>query len=198
MNQFSIIALVFLIIGIVHDYKRDPGQNRKAKVFHALCLGLICTMYANTIGAVIVFLKHLDRTYHKYSVAVGLVPGSLHFLIYLLDLILAIVVLFTALQMIKRSRKAKTLFLYFFPFLALIEVFNFYRGWLSGGEEIGLNHAVILFMGLVIYGSIAVALSIIYNSTFMNIFFDTPLKNQNVPASLILAPDSDSGMERPA
>ena len=80
-------------------------------------------------------------------------------------------VLILAFLMAKRHLKARQLFFYFLPVLALSEVFSFYRGWLSVEDGLELHPGLIFLIAFVIYGGITTAILLIYNSKFMKDFF---------------------------
>ena len=189
MKFFTFITLVFVTVGLFYDYKRDQGHHKKAKLFHSVCITLICVTYANTAGAILNFFRNIDGKYQKFSTAVGIVPGSMHFVIYLCHLMLAGAVFISAIQMINRNQKARMRLLYCLPFLALIESFSFYRGWLSGGEETEINDALILLMGLFLYSIPTIGIVSIYNSLFMKSFFEPLITQVNLshPNDSILA-----------
>ena len=185
MNGFRVIALLILAIGLAYNYKQDSGMHQKAKVYQAICLGVIGFAYSGTFGYIAWLVSHLAEAQQKFGVAVGYIPGPLHWLFYLLHLGLSLLALLTAYRMINRTEAARKRLLVLLPFLAFAETFNFYRSWLSGGAEVPLMHALGALLGLFINAGLATALLFIYRSKFMKAFFGSSLVS--APASGELA-----------
>ncbi len=176
MKLFNIFVFVILAIGLTRDYNRDKGQNSKAKIFHAIILAIICASYAGSFGILGSVIRNFDEIQQKYSVPIGIVPGQVHFLFYMAHLALSLVILILAIQMISRKEKALKLFLRLLPFLALLEIFSFYRGWIVDGDDMGVKHGIIILIGFLIIGGITTAIIWIYKTNFMKTFFEAPKK----------------------
>ena len=135
MNTFTIIITGLVIFHLIRDFKRDKGEFKKAKIVHMICLGLLFLSYAGSFRFLGWTIRHFDKVQERFSVDVGVVPGELHLVLYLLHLGLLFTVLILAYQMVTRKEKARKLILYILPFLALVETFNFYRGWINAGDD---------------------------------------------------------------
>ncbi len=171
MNYLPLFGLAILVVGLVNDYKRDEGRNVRAKVFHAICLATLIVSYTGSFRILASWIRNFERAKGIFSVDVGLVPGQLHFIFYLLHSVLAMVVIVVAYGMIKRNDRSRKLLIRLLPFLAFLEVFSFYRGWLSDGDDLGVNHAMIVLTGFLVIGGLASIIIAIYSSRMMRIFF---------------------------
>lgn len=171
MNGFKVIALLILAVGLYHNYQQDSGQQRRAKVWQAICLVLLVQAYASIFGQVGWLVTHWEAAKQKFGHAVGYVPGQVHFLLYLLHIGLALLTLLTTMRMINRSDAARRRLLWLLLLLVVAETFSFYRGWLSGGAEAPLMHAFILALGLAFNGAVAAVMAVVYSSRFMKAFY---------------------------
>jgi hypothetical protein len=171
MGVFTIIISVLLITGLAKNYRLDAGEHKKAKIIHAICLTLLCLSYSGSFRHVGWLMFHFDKTREIYSADIGAVPGNIHFLIYLVHLVLALFILMLSYQMINRNTKARVQLLYFLPFLALTEAFNFYRGWFSDGDDGQINHFLVFWVGLVLFGGLSALIIIVYTGKSMKSFF---------------------------
>ncbi len=178
MIFFTLFGLSTLAFGLTNDYKRDKGQNIKAKILHAICLTILMASYAGYFGILGMLVRNFDKVKEKFSFDVGIVSGQLHFILYLLHSILAMAVVAVAYQMIKRNEKSRRLLTFLLPFLALLEVFNFYRGWVADGDDLEVSHGFIFLIGFLLFGGLTSAIIAIYKSKFMMTFFTTIEQNQ--------------------
>jgi hypothetical protein len=178
MNYFSLMGLVILIFGLIQDYKRDKGQNTRAKVFHVVCLTILIASYAGSFRVLGMLTRNFDKAQERFSVDVGLVPGQIHFIFYLLHSVLAMTVIIIAYQMIRRNDKSRKLLITLLPFLALLEIFSFYRGWIIDGDDLGVNHGIILLIGFLLIGGLTSVIVAVYKSKFMTTFFTMTEQNQ--------------------
>jgi hypothetical protein len=68
----------------------------------------------------------------------------------------------------------------------LAEIFSFYRGWLADGDDLGMNHSLIILIGFLFIGGLTVGVIAIYNSRFMKIFFNAELKTRPFDGTNVL------------
>ncbi len=181
MIYFTLFGLVILAFGLMQDYKKDSEQNLKAKVLHAICLTILIASYAGSFRILGMLLRNFDKAKERFSADVCLVPGQLHFIFYLLHSALAMTVVILAYQMIRRNNKSRRLLLIVLPFLALLEVFSFYRGWVTDSGDLELNHFMIVLIGFLLVGGLASSIIAIYKSKFMITFFTPIEKNPLKP-----------------
>lgn len=168
---FTIFALVFLVIGLVQDYKRDKGKHIKAKVFHAICLTFLIASYAGSFKILGMLIRDFDGARERFSTNVGPISGQLHWLIYLVHSGLVMTIIILAYQMIRRLDRPRRLLVKLLPLAGLLEVFSFYRGWVADGGDLGVNHGIIILIGLLLVGGLTTLIFLIYNSKFMKEFF---------------------------
>jgi hypothetical protein len=181
MNYFTLFGLAILAFGLVKDYKKDYGQNTTAKILHAICLAILIASYAGSFRILGMLTRNFNKVRERFSVDVGIVPGQLHFVLYLLHSALAMTVIVVAYQMIKRNEKSRRLLTILLPILALLEVFSFYRGWIIDADDLGMNHAFIFLIGFLLIGGLTSIIIAIYKSKSMTTFFATIEKNQPTP-----------------
>ena len=112
---FRIFALIFLVVGLVHDYKRDKGQNVKAKVFHAACLTVLIFGYADSFNILRMLIWNFDGIKEHFSTDLGLISGQIHWFIYLAHPAIAIIILTLAYQIIRRVDKSRMLLVKLLP-----------------------------------------------------------------------------------
>ncbi len=182
MNFFTLFGLVILALGLMQDYKKDSAQNTKAKVFHAVCLTILIASYAGSFRILGSLIRNFDKAQERFSVDVGLVPGQLHFIFYLLHSALAMTTVVLAYQMIRRNDKSRKWLIRVLPFLALLEIFSFYRGWVLAGDDLEVNHSMIVLIGFLLVGGLAGIIIAIYKSKFMIAFF-TPI--EQAPSNIL-------------
>jgi hypothetical protein len=156
----------------MNDFKIDQGQNKMAKTFQTICLALIVLHTATSVRYFGWLFRHFDKAQEKYTSDVGIIPGEVHFLIFVSNILLLLSVLIIAFFLANRNLKARKLLFYFLPALALTETFNVYRGWLSDGDDAGFNHGIIFLIGFVIFGTISSGILLLYNTKFMKDFFN--------------------------
>ena len=173
MNYFTLFGLAILTLGLIQDYKKDSGQNIKAKVLHAICLTVLIASYAGSFRILGALIRNFDKVKERFSVDVGLFPGQLHFIFYLVHSALAMTVVIVAYQLIRRREKSRSLLITLLPFLGLLEVFSFYRGWVTDADDFELNHFMILLFGLLLVGGLTGLIITIYKSKSMTTFFTT-------------------------
>lgn len=171
MGVFTIIISILLITGLTKNYRLDAGEHKTAKIIHAVCLSVLCLAYSGSFRHIGWLMFHFDKTREIYSADIGIVPGNIHFLIYLVHLALVLFVIMFCYQMIGRNNKARVQLLYFLPFLALTEAFNFYRGWFSEGDEGQINHLLVFWIGLILFGGLSALMIIAYTGKSMKAFF---------------------------
>lgn len=174
MNYFTLIGLGALLFGLIADYKKDSGQHTMAKILHAICLTMLIGCYAGSFRILGTWIRNFDKVKERFTVDVGIVPGQLHFVFYLIHSALAMTTIVLAYRMISRHEKSRQWLIKLLPFLGLFEVFGFYRGWVADGDDLNLNHAVILFIGFLIVGGLTSFVIAIYKSRAMTVFFQTP------------------------
>lgn len=168
---YTLAGFVLLNMQLQKDHMVDKGRHKKAKIFQTIVLSLIVATYASALRYPGYLLRHFDKAFEKFGASIGLVPGHLHFKIFLLHVVLMIAALVLAFLMARRNQKARQMFLYLLPFLALAEAFGFYRGWL--GEDNGPYDQVVAFLfGLILFGGMATGIILIYRTKLMDEFFD--------------------------
>jgi hypothetical protein len=183
MSGFTISALLILAVGLYYNYQQDKGQHRKAKIWQAICLGLLVQAYAGTVRQALWLPGHWDTAYQKYSRAVGFMPGTGHWLFYLLHIGFALLALGTVTGMVNRSNVARQRLFWLLPLLVLFETFSFYRGWLSDGSVEITTHYIILLVGFIFNGMIALGMLLLYRSQFMKAFYQVePAAIEATPA----------------
>ncbi len=188
MTGFKFISLIFLAVGLAHDYQKDKGLYKKAKTFQAICLTVICFAYSGTFGYIGWLVAHFTEARQKFGVDVGYIPGEIHWLFYLVHLGLSLVTLLTAYQMINRTDAARIRLVRLLPFLAFTETFNFYRSWLNGSDGTPIIHILGVVLGLVINFGIAFCICGVYRSEFMQPFFHRPVASPTVASSSTVIP----------
>ena len=171
MSGFTIVALLILAVGLYYNYQQDRGLHQRAKVWQAICLGLLVQAYASTFRLAIWVLGSWSSAYQKYNQAVGFMPGTMHWLFYLLHIGLALFTLGTVIGMLNRSNAARHRLFWLLPLLVVFETFSFYRGWLNGGAEEPAMQYFILVLGFVFNGIIALGMLMLYQSPFMKAFY---------------------------
>ena len=62
MDLLSILILAFVATALVEDFKKDKGKHRKAKIFHAVILALICFAFAPSIRYLVLLIGNLMAT----------------------------------------------------------------------------------------------------------------------------------------
>lgn len=179
MSSITIIALAITVFGLIKDFQRDSGLNKKAKIYHSILLSLLIMTYAGSFGALGWIIRNFDRAKTQFSVDVGIVPGSLHLAIFFVNLVLSLIVLVFAYQMISRKENARKNMLFFLPFLGLTSIFNFYRGWLNTPDELILNDFTILLIATLIMGGLTLLYLKVYTSEWMKSFFQ--FKTESIP-----------------
>ncbi|MBX2900058.1 MAG: hypothetical protein KF775_10420 [Cyclobacteriaceae bacterium] len=184
MNYFTLFALVILTLILAQDYKRDAGKNKKAKIFHAICLAILVANYAGSFRILSVLIRNFDKARERFSVDVGLVPGQLHFIFYLVHSVLAMAVILLVYQMTRRNDKSRKLMVTILPFLAILEIFSFYRGWIFNGDGFETSAILILSIGFILIGGLTSGIIAVYKSRFMTSFFKINEQRQNFNSSL--------------
>jgi hypothetical protein len=168
---FTIFALFFLVIGLAQDYQRDKGKNIKAKVLHAVCLTVLIVSYAGSFKILGMLIRDFDGARERFSTNVGPISGEIHWIIYLVHSALVMTIIILAYQMIRRLDKSRRLLVKLLPLAGLLEVFGFYRGWVTDGDDLGVNHGMVILIGLLFVGGITTLIFLVYNSRFMKEFF---------------------------
>jgi hypothetical protein len=168
---FTIFALFFLVIGLVKDYQRDKGKNIKAKVFHAICLTLLVASYAGSFKILGMLIRDFDGAKERFSIAVGPISEEMTWYIYLVHSAIAMTIIILAYQMIRRVDKPRKMMTKILPLLGVVELFSFYRAWVIDGNELGVNHGVIILIGVLVVGGLTTFITLVYNSGFMKDFF---------------------------
>lgn len=166
----TLLYYFLLLVKLMHDYKRDSGQNILAKICHAIILIAIGIFYAKALLTLAYLGGNIDWFYNKVNSPVGIISGPARFTILVLHTLLAVAICLFAMQMFSRKDRARRLFISFLPFLAITEIFNFYLGWLSEGPS-DIPAAYIFLIGTIAIGCIAVLIVVIYSSRFMRKFF---------------------------
>jgi hypothetical protein len=191
MNFFTGLILVLLISGLIQDYKKDGTNHIKAKIFHTICLALICFMYADAFGVIGSLFSHFDTYRQTYGQPVGPVNGEYHLTIFVIRTILSAIILFIAFQLIRRREISRWIFIYLLPLLAVFEIFGFYRGWISVNDS-KLSPILGILIGTMFIGGIAAILILIYNSRMMKAFFNYQA-DANIPddPSIIDLPENE-------
>lgn len=171
MSGFTVSALLILAVGLYYNYQQDRGLHQRAKVWQAICLGLLVQAYASTLRQAVWLLGNWNIAHQRYNQAVGFMPGSMHWLFYLLHLGLALLTLGTVVGMLNRSTVARQRLFWLLPLLVVFETFSFYRGWLSDGPvELTTQYFILLF-GFVFNGLLALGMLLLYRSQFMKAFY---------------------------
>jgi hypothetical protein len=168
---FTIFALIFLAILLVQDYQRDKGKNIKAKVFHAICLTYMIAGYAVSYKTIGMLIRDFDGARERFSANVGPVSGQVQWFIYLVSSAVGIAIIILSYQMVRRLDKSRRLLLKLLPLAGILEAFNFYRGWVIDGDDFGLNHGIIILIGLLVAGGLTTLIFLVYNSNLMKEFF---------------------------
>jgi len=174
MNRFTIIALIIIAFGLIRDFKRDKGLNKKAKIYHSILITLLIALYAGSFGVLGSVIRNFEKIKARFSVDIGIISGEIHIVLYFLHLGISLFVLVFAYQMVSRKEIARKRLLIFLPVLGVLSTFNFYRGWLNIPNEPGeliLNDWVILLIGLIIAGGLTILYMKVYSSEWMKKFF---------------------------
>lgn len=168
---FTIFALIFLAIGLAHDYNKDKGTNIKAKVCHGICLAVLISSYAGSMKIIGMLIRDFDGARKRFSIPFGPISGEAQWLIYLGHSAVVITVVILAYQMIRRSDKSRVWLLRILPVAALFEVFSFCRSWILGSVDIGVEDGIIILFALIFIAGTTAAIIFIYSSKFMRDFF---------------------------
>ena len=171
MDRFTIIILIFTVFGLFKDYKRDKGLNKKAKIYHSILLTLLLTSYAGSFRVLGSIIRNFDKVETLVNIDIGIIPGQVHFVLYFLNLVTSLIVLVFAYQMINRNEVARKRLLLFLPFLGILSVFTFYKGWVNSSGENIINDWTIILIGIIIIGSITTIYIKVYRSEWMKKFF---------------------------
>jgi hypothetical protein len=172
MNRFTIIALIIMAFGLFRDFKRDKGENNKAKIFHSILLTFLIWAFAGSFGKIGWLIRNFDKTKKLFGTEVGILSGNFNLITFYLNLVLSLIVLVFAYQMINRKENARKKLLIFLPFLAITSVFQFYISWLKDGDDALFNDSIILLIGAVVIGTITFIYLKVYGSNFMKTFFN--------------------------
>lgn len=164
--------LALLASFLLHDFQRDKGQHRRAKLLHAAFLGLVVLSYASAFGLATQLVINHDAMYQRFGRPVGVVAGPVHFALVIGHAGLSVWLLLLAGQLARRQPQARQQLRYLLPLLALSESFSFYRGWVSAPDEVlMLPHSLIWLIGLTFSGAVAAGLLALYRSRRMQRFF---------------------------
>ena len=188
---YTLLLTALIVLAMVRNHKQDPGEHKKAKIFQMVCLILICLAYGSAIGRVWGFLGNFSASIETYSQPVGFVPGSVYLVINLLHLVLSFTLLCILGAMTKRTPWSRRVFLIIIPILATIELLNFYRGWISDGEELMFPALVIFLIGLIPIGGLLTGFILIYNSRFMKAFYNPAFQTASSDDATPTEPDED-------
>ena len=161
-----------MAFGLFRDFKRDKGENNKAKLLHSILLTLLIWGYAGSFVKMGWLINNFDRVKGLFGTEIGILSGNVHLVIFYLDLILSIIVLVYSYQMINRKENARKKLLLFLPFLAIVSVFQFYISWLNSGIDTIFNDYIILSIGVFIIGTVTFIYLKTYGSDFMKAFFN--------------------------
>jgi hypothetical protein len=175
--MLKIILLSIAGIYLYHDYKRDKGLHIKAKIINGLVIGLVTFLYADYFRYVIWMIRKPDKVKEMWNTPVGIIPGELHLFINILSVFAGISLIIFASQLTKRSLNGRVWTLRLMPILTAVEIFSFYRGWISDGNDSMADQILALVTGTILVGGICILIIRTYKTEFMNDFFSR--KNLN-------------------
>jgi len=161
----------FTIFGLAGDFSKDKGKHRKAKIYHFVLLMIFIISFGGSFATLGYVIRHTQLTNIRVSLPIGIFSRNVSMSVFYINLILSIITLYFAYGMIARKNSSREKFLKFLPFLAVSSIFNFYKGWIQGGEKI-LEDVTILLIGFIIFFGISFIYTKIYNSKYMLAFFN--------------------------
>jgi hypothetical protein len=181
--MLKIILLAIAGIYLYHDYIIDKGQHIKAKIINGIFIGLITIMYADSFRYIGWMIREPNKIKEIWYSQVGIIPESAHLIINFSSVIIGITLIFFASKMTRRDEFGRISTLRLLPLIAAIEVFSFYRGWISDGNDSTTNQIFALLIGTILIGGLCFLIFRIYRSQFMNDFFSRknliPIENKN-------------------
>jgi hypothetical protein len=176
---FKIIALLFLVLGLVKDYNRDKKQHEKAKVAHAVALVFLMYFFAGSFGSLGWLIGNYEKFQSRFYVPLGIFSADFHFISTFIHLGLSLIIILLTYNMIKRDDSSRKKLIKLIPFIIPTETLSFYRGFQS--DEPFMNDYLVLTLGLIIMGSINLGLSYLYSRPFMIDFF----KSETIEKALV-------------
>lgn len=167
-------VLVLLFLGLRTDYKRDFGEHKKAKIYHAIILGILLFYYTGSLIYLFWFLSDFNNAIEYISKDVGFISGIVMQIFMILHFFLSIFTLYLTYRLIKRRKEDLVLLNFVLPILVITESLVLYKVVLESSvigefyEDVSL-----LFVCIMIYGSVAIAIWSIYKRPFMKDFFNS-------------------------
>lgn len=181
--MLKIILLAIAGIYLYHDYIIDKGQHIKAKIINGIVIGLITIMYADSFRYIGWMIREPNKVKEIWYTQVGVIPKSGHLIINFLSVIIGVALIFFASKMTRRNEFGRIWTLRLLPLIAAIEIFSFYRGWISDGSDSTTNQILALLIGTILIGGLCFLILQIYRSQFMYDFFSRknliPIENEN-------------------
>lgn len=172
-------ALILLPFVLNLDFKKDLGENIKAKIYHSIFVLLLVFIFTSAIFS-ISWLIRGDGMRYRSEVEHGMIPESLNLVLYYLSEINKILIFLLAFGLAMRKKWAK-------KWLSLLLVYWLLDTWLvflrtseltddilSSIWREPLNSTLLVWLiGIMILQvSFVLTFILIYRSKFMNTFFN--------------------------
>jgi len=171
MVKYFVLVLLFFVLRT--DYKRDFGEHKKAKIYHAIILGVLLFYYTGSSQFLFWFLGDFNNAIEYISKDVGIFSGIVMQIFIILHFFLSIFTLYIIYNLIKRRKEDLVRLKFVLPLLVITESLMLYKVVLES-SDIGEVHEGIslLVVCIIIYGSFAIAIWSIYKKPFMKDFFN--------------------------
>ena len=160
-----------MAIGLVNDFKKDPGLNKKAKVIHTVMLSILMLFFAGSIANLVSLIEHFENINLYFSNDIGIIPGELSLVLYYVNILYLLTVLAFSFLLINRKNNARIRLMYLLPFWVFLYLINYYRTVADREEHLVMVHIVDLLPGIIVMGATAIVYIKIYTSQFMKAFF---------------------------
>lgn len=170
--MLKVILLSIAGIYLYHDYASDKGQHRKAKIINGIIIGSLIFMYADSFRYIGWMIRKPHVVLETWNTPIGFFTGEVHLIVNLISVIGGTTLMFFASKMTRRNKIGRKWVLNLLPVLSAIEIFSFYRGWISDGNDSMTNQISALGVGALIIGGICLLILKIYQSGFMIDFFN--------------------------
>ncbi len=183
-ESIRLFSLIFLIVYLFYDFKRDKKEFIKAKILHTLILVGFVYYYAPAFVYLGSILAKYEQKSQKFATTMGVFSPAVNQLIWWLQVVMQCFILFISWGLARRNDQSRRQLVTILPIHILIASFGFYRGFFSEGL-VELDSLLVLFISFGVACVMYVPILILYNTNWMKRFFANgrPVSQETLPTN---------------
>ena len=162
--MFSTIMWTVLLAYILYKTNNNQGKIKgKKNLIHIILLWLFLMTFSTSFKMLGWAVGHTSDIMKYFYISLDFIPAWINLTMWVLNLLFGILAIIIALQMAKRKKKYRDIFIKLLPIFYLLSTFEFIRGFWQAGSTENLSMIYVILSGLLLMSIFFGTLYYFYN-----------------------------------